>query len=294
MIRQLAREKYKITEIDRYLSRRLVREMVQGQIGESDNLKICGEFLRVPIDPPLCVMVAGVFQNGKWIGALLEEHIELIEPKIRGILPLSGCHFEAGMLVILWSPKAESDIKTTAQQVQSTIKQSIFHSKKRIMTHNVEIFIGVGKMVNSPHLVHESFKQAKRILYVLPKIQNYRTVGYYPSLGLWSILAELSFHDGMVREYLDTYLNVLNKMKKSEELKKTLEAYLRNEGHLKITADQLNIHPNTIKYRIDKIQDETGFDLTDPEVRLNLIIALRLESFIPKDRHEGRSHDQCT
>jgi purine catabolism regulator len=58
-------------------------------------------------------------------------------------------------------------------------------------------------------------------------------------------------------------------------LLETIEAYLGQSGHLTNTAKALGIHIATLRYRLERIADVSGLNLSDPEVRLSLQLALR-------------------
>lgn len=58
----------------------------------------------------------------------------------------------------------------------------------------------------------------------------------------------------------------------------TLYEWLRHPGEPRAASAALDIHPNTLRYRITRIVELTGVDLTDPDVRLALttqLVALR-------------------
>jgi purine catabolism regulator len=40
------------------------------------------------------------------------------------------------------------------------------------------------------------------------------------------------------------------------------------------------VHPNTLRYRLDRIREISGVDLEDPETRLNLAVALRVQALL--------------
>jgi DNA-binding PucR family transcriptional regulator len=54
----------------------------------------------------------------------------------------------------------------------------------------------------------------------------------------------------------------------------TLRAYL-DRGGVGEAATALGIHRNTATYRLRRIEELTGWDLADPDLRLALAIALR-------------------
>jgi DNA-binding PucR family transcriptional regulator len=55
----------------------------------------------------------------------------------------------------------------------------------------------------------------------------------------------------------------------------TLAQYLDHGGNYDNTAQSLTIHRSTLRYRLKSIRQITGFDLADPETRLNLHVATR-------------------
>jgi hypothetical protein len=59
------------------------------------------------------------------------------------------------------------------------------------------------------------------------------------------------------------------------ELLKTLFAYLNEFGALEATAAKLYVHRNSLRYRLMRIAELTGWDLNDPEHRFHLNLACR-------------------
>ncbi len=58
------------------------------------------------------------------------------------------------------------------------------------------------------------------------------------------------------------------------ELLPTLNVFLKNDRNLQRTADELNIHRSTLKYRLQRIEDIAGIDLEDPAVGTYLRLSL--------------------
>lgn len=55
----------------------------------------------------------------------------------------------------------------------------------------------------------------------------------------------------------------------------TLRAYLDCFGDVGVAAQSLHVHPNTVRYRVRRIEERLGTPLTDPELRLLLSLGLR-------------------
>jgi purine catabolism regulator len=63
------------------------------------------------------------------------------------------------------------------------------------------------------------------------------------------------------------------------EFVRTLDAFLRAGGNHMRAARDLNVHRNTLIYRLERIQELLGgLNLEDPEARLNLQLALKIRA----------------
>ncbi len=58
-------------------------------------------------------------------------------------------------------------------------------------------------------------------------------------------------------------------------LAQTLEAYLDSFGDIAAAAAALHVHPNTVRYRVRRIEQVMATSLGDPDVRLLLSLSLR-------------------
>jgi sugar diacid utilization regulator len=222
-------------------------------------------------------MNVGMYKNKKWLGDSGEEHQKFMINKIKNILPDCGIIFKEDRIVIIWSHKAEFEIHPLSLILKNELEKEVNRKLANKDNQTIEVYIGIGQSVESLELIGKSYIQAQQILKILPRIQGVKKIAYYPECGSWTLLSKLSVHDDIISPFLELYLGKINERKDSIELKETLDVYLRNNGLLKKTADELFIHQNTLKYRIEKLQNLTGFDLLDSEARLNLMLALRLE-----------------
>jgi DNA-binding PucR family transcriptional regulator len=61
-----------------------------------------------------------------------------------------------------------------------------------------------------------------------------------------------------------------------DDLIHTLDVYLANGGDARRTARELHLHRSTLYYRLDKITEAIGGDLSDGETRFELMLSIRL------------------
>ncbi len=86
--------------------------------------------------------------------------------------------------------------------------------------------------------------------------------------------------------------------KHSGDLVGTLEAYLRAWGQITRCAATLYVHPNTLKYRLQRIRDILGADPRDVDARGDLLLACyarrvanALETPVPRSPESGQGTD---
>jgi DNA-binding PucR family transcriptional regulator len=63
--------------------------------------------------------------------------------------------------------------------------------------------------------------------------------------------------------------------RRNGDLVRTLSAYLEAGGNYDGTAAALLIHRSTLRYRLQRIRDISGHDLTNPGTRFNLQLSTR-------------------
>ncbi|PLS15282.1 hypothetical protein CVD28_23430 [Bacillus sp. M6-12] len=269
-------------QVEKYFSRHLVQGMVYGHERDLHYIKEKGHLLKIPVEPPLIVINVGMLINEDWLDFTLFEQTEEIERIVKNLIPISGITIEQSNITIICHFDSIKKIKDIAASLDKAL-QTFFKRKAknfRDRADNSKIIIGMGSPVLKLVDVKDSFQQAKKVLKILTQLPNLERIGFYPELGLWSLLAEVSMQKEVVQMYVSNYMKDFNSLKNAEEIKKTLKVYLSNEGHLKNTASKLYIHPNSLKYRIQKIEEILNLDLGHPETRLNLNIALRLEHLL--------------
>ena len=60
-----------------------------------------------------------------------------------------------------------------------------------------------------------------------------------------------------------------------ERLRETLAAWLDRQGNVAEVAEQLHVHPQTVRYRMGQLRELFGDELEDPRARFELGLALR-------------------
>jgi len=127
--------------------------------------------------------------------------------------------------------------------------------------------------------VATAHREVRAVLDTLARFKRWSQVVAVPDLGLTGLLAGVS--DDRLVEFAERHLGPLTEhdRTRSGNLLETLRAYLET-GEQQAAARRLKVHPNTLRYRLDRIREVTGMELEDPETRLNLAVALRVHMLL--------------
>lgn len=142
----------------------------------------------------------------------------------------------------------------------------------------VNLRVGIGKIYSHMKNVWRSYADADKTLIVGSRLYD-RPILRFSDLGIFRILVQGELNDELEEYFRETLRSLLEyDKKKSTELVRTLEVYFRNNNNINKTSEELFTHYNTVLYRLERIQEITGLDLSNANDRLNLELAMKLRS----------------
>ena len=141
--------------------------------------------------------------------------------------------------------------------------------------------IGVSRVENSYQRFGKAYQDARDAVEIAVCQEFNSKVLCIEDAGFWRIMKEISKHE-MCQEFMEDKLNAFIEydQKNESELLETLEVLVNNLGARNVTANALHLHRNTLIYRIKKIENQTGYDLSDPNSILEIALALRIKKFL--------------
>ncbi|HTT55209.1 MAG TPA: helix-turn-helix domain-containing protein [Streptosporangiaceae bacterium] len=148
--------------------------------------------------------------------------------------------------------------------------------------------MGVGDPCPQPSQLPRSLREARLALRLQKASATAARTSVYADLDVLRMLAavdDLSDVAGFVRKWLGAL--VAYDERKHTELVKTLTQYLQHGGGYEATSRALSVHRSTLKYRLQRIRELTGFDLGDPEIHFNLQLATRAHATLLALGDEG-------
>jgi len=262
-------------EVESYIRKRLVQGVIRGEVQDLEYWLANGPLVRLPTSPPYHVI--GIRLSDPERQAALDwpdSQWESVERIVGRHIPIFGLYMEQSLLYIVCTYESMLNWKRITAELK---KDLLSFAAKHMKPRPCEISMGIGSTVASLSQIRESLKRCMLALNYAAFIPD--KIGFYSDMAAWTLLAEaLLSQPETAREFAETHLGPLKVFK--PEIRQTLEWYLLNERNIKMTAEQLDIHPNTVKFRIEKIVQELKLDLDHFETRINLIAAFRLEKLM--------------
>ncbi|MDN5856061.1 MAG: helix-turn-helix domain-containing protein, partial [Actinomycetia bacterium] len=137
---------------------------------------------------------------------------------------------------------------------------------------------GVGRLYTGLDDYVDSYAEAALDLDLARRRRATGVVLTSRDLGLYSLLGRGSTRQTM-QEMVERVLGPLlaADAEGGPEYVKTMHAYVTNDRHLERSAAALHVHPNTVRYRIGRVQELCQVNLRDPDDRFLLELALRVQ-----------------
>ena len=178
------------------------------------------------------------------------------------------------MILVLYPIQELSDIPRLQQLVEEVRSNLSTRASSGIISAGISR--PVDDLVNMRDAYHEAYNAIK----MAQEIGDSKTTTYYGDLKLYQLLLALKTHnlEHLQRFYEDTLGALIEQdARKQSDLVETLAGFFEANGNLAKAAEKMNIHRNTLVYRLDQISNLTNFDLDEADNRLILHLALKIQ-----------------
>ncbi len=152
-----------------------------------------------------------------------------------------------------------------AQAAQETLMEEAVKTAK----------VGIGEVKHTLAQLGESYLEAKKAMEVGRIFSGEESIHIFRRLMLERFLMNVPREESM--HYHSLLFNRKNAKLFNDEMLQTIEMFFRKDLNLSDTARQLFIHRNTLVYRLDKVQRQTGLDLRrfDDAVTFKILYELK-------------------
>ena len=148
------------------------------------------------------------------------------------------------------------------------------HEKVEKQIKQLTVTIGMSDEILFVHEIAEKYKNMRQMMSFYRKVNGNGKNVFWENAEIYLLLSNTEnavklLHKSIFSKFRN------NSIKNSAELFKTLEIYIKCDGNLVETAKELCIHRNTLRYRLQKLEQILDRNLTSTETKFLLWLALK-------------------
>lgn len=159
------------------------------------------------------------------------------------------------------------------------------------MLETVKGKCGISRSFGCLSQMYIARKEADEALEFFSYMDHERNYVYFQEIQFYTVLKTFENHHRIPLinlvspELLEIYREDLHK--KNDNIK-LLDFYLNHNSNLTDTAKEMNLHRNSIIYRLSRMEERLGVDLSCPETRFRLQFMLKVLAFLRRSEELSR------
>ena len=194
---------------------------------------------------------------------------------IRGIYPVKTKDFITAVdenNIILVKDVSEDTSRSGLEKIAGTIGSMLSSEAMG------RVRIAMGSVVRDLKDISRSYKEAKMALEVGKIFYEDKYVINYNRLGIGRLIYQLPL--SLCKMYIEEIFKDIRIEDFDEETLNTVSKFFENSLNISETSRQLYIHRNTLVYRLDKLQKNTGLDIRTFDDAITFKIALMVAKYM--------------
>jgi len=260
----------------------LLEDIVHGRLTNPESIRTVARSIGWNIDRLRQAMVVSIdraetfrlrhaSQSGRQLQRARERLTELVRLETLSVdaEAVIGPRSTGAIVLFNTDDAADETRKVTALRLATRIAERF-----NDVIPDLTVTVGVGPYVPSFEQIAETVSQAELAAHLGLTLWGGNRAVHYSDLGIHRALFTLRQHEEMITPGLKHLLEY-DRIHGSDFLH-TLDVYLACMGRLRAAAEELEVHRNTLEYRVRRIQDIAGVQLEDRDTRLALELGLRL------------------
>ncbi|WP_163184305.1 PucR family transcriptional regulator [Neobacillus sedimentimangrovi] len=239
-----------------------------------DKGEILEHFHALQINPPATFAIL-VFQFKKNISSKEEQSISYLlqtNQRIKILLYTIDCN----QLIVLVSTDT---FQNPFSELEHFVQVFVEKMNER---YGIKDIISVFSSIYEDYqLIGKAYEETQSVLAIKNKFPyETKNIYNYHKLGIYQFF-DLLLEKRKVEPYENYSLKKLHEydQKHNSHLVKTLEVYLNNDANINDAAKELNVHANTLTYRLKRIAEIGEINFKDPNQKMMLYLDLKLEKY---------------
>ncbi|MBA2414407.1 MAG: PucR family transcriptional regulator ligand-binding domain-containing protein [Geodermatophilaceae bacterium] len=251
----------------------LVRDLVEGRAIDAARLLTQSRSFGWDLERPLVVVVSELEPPAS-AGTERQETVErlavLWRSAVRSWDPVAAVVAFSDEVVTLLG--ADDDAR--ARRVVEAVAARVGGELRR---RGWKFSVGIGRVCHGLAALPAGYAQARRSVQVGRQMHGPGEIAHFNDLGVFRLLSLVPEGEEL-RSYVGEVLGPLAWSDDAEavDLRETLQVLLETNLNVAEASRRLHFHYNTLRYRIGKLERTLGPFSQDPDLRLNLMLALQV------------------
>jgi DNA-binding PucR family transcriptional regulator len=254
-------------EYNQRVKENFVEELLMGNIESLETARHLAEQMGFNLPSTFQVLLVEVDSGPK------DKHKQDIYRQLRELINDLGANYvvvsKNHQLIILAAQERKKDsgeAKKLAERLKNEVTQLIDDGRW---------WIALGLKCDKVEDVYQAYQKATNTLEIMKALRQDNKINDYESLGVFSLL---EINPERFIRFVNQVLGPLleYEQKHKAQLIDTLCLFYDNNSNILKAARSGYLNSSTLKYRLRRIQEITGLDLKDPEVSLQVQLALKL------------------
>lgn len=268
----------------------LLDDILTHRYNDNDVIYQRGQYAGFDLHSPHRIMVIspGSFEHYVYdvLHCANEESVQNVKFRLRTMIEQCLSNYPAPVLISSNGIRVIAMIQVKGSNSDKWIYEIQGNMKKRLSQEfpHLQLTIGIGQIKVGLSNTDTSYQEAIVALQAnrsLHRNQEKCSVTFFDQLGCLSFLCDLQHSKAMLSFYETHLCPILEYDKENQtSLVATLDAFFANGQNLRRTAESLYVHKNSVIYRLHKIEDIIGSELSDPTTSFNLQLCLQLRNII--------------
>lgn len=181
---------------------------------------------------------------------------------------------DRNQLILLQEPPSPGWSSLEVQKLLASFQTSM---TERFGTSS--LIFGCGNEYEDFSRAERSYNEALTVVRIKEQFpEQTENIILYRDLGYYRFLPAMLEHNRQ-NHYRNPHLQKLKEYDKAHQssLVETLECFLAMDGNVKLTAEALHIHVNSLMYRLKRISEIGGIDLNNMDQKVTLYLDLKTE-----------------
>ena len=269
-----------ILETERRLQGDLLGDILAGRFESEEDLARRARFLGYDLLHPHVLLVVSIddFEHLMKLGER-EEALQRIKQNIYDLMRASLAPRTPRWLI--W---ASGTMAVAMVTVNPDDPNHIFEVARRLQSRaerelpGTAVFVGVSQVCRAMREVPTAYAEVKRFLKFGRAMQGQSGLIFVDRLGLYRILLQQEEMGSELIRFASDRLSCLQAydLERNGDLIACLRAYIANGGEIKATAQSLGLHRNSVRYKLQRIEEIAQVDLNNSETRFQLQLALKI------------------